>query len=130
VKIKVISEGETVIDADTEHQEPAIRAALTSLSCEEAADDYVASTIIDYTDSERSNISHDQHATVTDDDGTVLWEGWFDGRDEPAPGAVIACLTAALRDIRDANPDAPAGAYAHDRASLALGMIPPGGNRP
>lgn len=40
--------------------------------------------------------------------------------------ATIAHLAAALRDIRDANPAAPAGAYTHDRAVLALGTLPPG----
>jgi hypothetical protein len=40
--------------------------------------------------------------------------------------ATIAHLAGALRDIRDANPVAPAGGYARDRASLALGTIPPG----
>jgi hypothetical protein len=40
--------------------------------------------------------------------------------------ATIARLAAGLRDIRDANPGAPAGAYARDRAVLALGALPPG----
>jgi len=32
----------------------------------------------------------------------------------------IGCLIAALRDIRDANPDAPAGGFAIERARIAL----------
>jgi hypothetical protein len=85
VKINVTSTGKTTIDADATWQEPQIRAALRQLANEDAADDYVASEIIELTDSERSDISHDEYATVTEDDGTVLWAGWLDGRDEPAP---------------------------------------------
>ena len=51
---------------------------------------HIRSTIIDVTDSERSDISHDEYATVTEDDGTPLWAGWLDGRDEPAPADASA----------------------------------------
>lgn len=44
-----------------------------------------------------------------------------DHEDAPVYLAAIATLSAGLRDIRDANPEAPAGAYARDRAILALG---------
>lgn len=72
MKIQVIEIGTTLIDADPEYQEPVVRAAL------EAGGD-VADTIIDYTDSERSNISGDEYAIVHEDDGTVLWQGWLTG---------------------------------------------------
>ncbi len=137
MKIEVISRGTAIIDADPDYQQPPIRSALLQVANEEAAPDFVASAIIDCTDSDR-DISHDEYATVTEDDGTVLWAGWLDGSDRPAPDAVdaspgapvylatIVHLAAALRDIRDANPGAPAAAYACPRASVALGTIPPG----
>jgi hypothetical protein len=80
MKIKVYSRGETDIDADAEYQEPAIREAI-----EDGCND-VPSAIIDYTDNERSNISHDEYAVVTEDDGRWLWRGWLHGgQDEAEP---------------------------------------------
>ena len=86
VKIKVTSKGETEFAADSDYAEPAIREALKAAA---AANDprHVALTIIDYTDTERSDIDHDQHATVTEDDGTYLWSGWLDGAQRPDPDA-------------------------------------------
>lgn len=82
MKIKVYSRGTTDIDADGEYQEPAIREAL-------AAGGDVGSEIIDCTDTERSDISHDEYAIVTEDDGTELWRGWLTGDpDAPAPDSV------------------------------------------
>lgn len=78
MKIKVIEVGSTLIDADTEYQEPVVRAAL------EAGGD-VADTIIDYTDCERSNISGDEYVIVHEDDGTVLWQGWLTGQGDDVP---------------------------------------------
>jgi hypothetical protein len=132
VRIKVISRGETVFDAEPKHLAPAIR---EDAEAGRGNGDWeiIRQMVSDCTEEERGWIDHGQYAIVTEDDRTPLWEGWLDGRDEPAPddgAATIACLTAALRDIRDANPDAPAGAYVRDRAALALGTIPPGGNRP
>ena len=72
MKVQVFEIGSTLIDADPEYQEPAVRAAL------DAGGD-VADAIIDYTDSERSDISGDQYAIVHEDDGTVLWQGWLTG---------------------------------------------------
>lgn len=77
MKIKVIEIGSTLVDADPEYQEPVVRAAL------DAGGD-VADAIIDYTDSERSNISGDEYAIVHEDDGTVLWQGWLTGADDEA----------------------------------------------
>jgi hypothetical protein len=80
VKIKIYSRGETEFDLDAEYQEPAIREAI-----EDGCND-VPSAIVDYTDNERSNISHDEYAVVTGDDGRELWRGWLHGdQDEPAP---------------------------------------------
>jgi hypothetical protein len=82
MKIKVIEVGSTLIDADEEYQVPAIRAAL------DGGD--VADVIIDYTDSERSNISGDEYAIVCEDNGVLLWHGWLTGLDEgtsPPPQA-------------------------------------------
>jgi hypothetical protein len=82
MKIKVICVGETEFTADPEYCEPPVREAIAG-----GDRDDVASTIVDYTDTERSNVSCDEHATVTADDGTVLWAGWITGDpDAPAPG--------------------------------------------
>jgi hypothetical protein len=85
MKIKVYSQGATSIDLDAEYQEPAIREAI-----EDGCND-VASEIIDYTDTERSNISYEQYAVVTEDDGTEKWRGWLGmGRKNiPAPDVAL-----------------------------------------
>jgi hypothetical protein len=79
VKIKVTSRGETEFEPDAGYAGQVIREAI-----EDGCND-VASAIIDWTGSERSDISHDEYATVTEDDGTPLWSGRLDGGDEPAP---------------------------------------------
>lgn len=85
MKIKIYSRGETAIDADIEYQEPGIRMAINDLWA--GAPDRVASAITDCTDTERSDISHDEYAIVTEDDGTELWRGWLSGdQNAPAPG--------------------------------------------
>jgi len=89
MKIKVISQGATTIDADADYQEPQIRDALFMVKEGEAGAAFVGEIIVDYTDSERSDISHDEYAIVTDD-GAVLWEGWLDGADRPKPPDPIA----------------------------------------
>jgi hypothetical protein len=87
MKIKIYSRGETDIDADGEYQEPVIREAITEGSRD------VASTITDYTDSERSNISHDEYAIATEDDGRELWRGWLQGdMAAPAPDVDLRAL--------------------------------------
>jgi len=79
MKIKVYSRGETEFDLDAEYQAPDIRSAIT-------LGEDVADAIIDMTDTERSNISHDEYAIVSDPEGTELWRGWLTGdQDEPAP---------------------------------------------
>lgn len=97
MKIKVYSRGETVFNADDKYQEPMIREAI-----DQRGD--VADVITDYTDTERSDISHDHYAVVTgDDEALVLWRGWLTGDPEaPAPaeaddGGAEAKLTA-IRD--------------------------------
>lgn len=84
MKIKVFSRGTTDIDADAEYQEPAIREAI-----EDGCND-VGSQIVDYTDNERSDISHDEYAIVTKDDGTELWRGWLTGNPDAAAPAEAA----------------------------------------
>jgi chromosome segregation ATPase len=79
VKIKVFSRGKAVIDADHEYQEPMIREAIDQRAVD------VGGVIIDYTDTERSNISYDQYAIVTGDGGLILWQGWLTGGGRPAP---------------------------------------------
>jgi len=85
VKIKVIEVGSTLIDADAEYQEPAIRAVLEYRRSEGD----VAGVIGDWTDSDRSNISTDDYAIACEDDGTLLWHGWLTGdrNAEPPPQA-------------------------------------------
>jgi len=84
MKIKIYSRGETDIDADEMYQVPGIREALAN-----GGD--VGSEIVDCTDSERSDISHDDYAIVTEDDGTELWRGWLTG-DPNAPAPAEAGL--------------------------------------
>lgn len=86
MKIKVIQVGEMLIDADEEYQEPAIREAL-------AGGGDTASVIVDYTDTDTSNISCDNYAVACEDDGTLLWHGWLTGyRERPAPPQALHWL--------------------------------------
>lgn len=115
MKIKVWSRGETEIDADAEYTEPAIREALNALAAgaetEPGCD--IANTIVNHTDTDKSNISHDEYAIVTEDDGTELWRGWLIGDpEEPAPEGAsaprprIVCLCGSTRfydEFRRAN---------------------------
>ena len=94
MKIKVISRGETEWTADGVYQEQPIGLAIASQD-----DAHIGSEIIDATDCERSDISHDEYAIVTEDDGTPLWEGWLDGRDEPAPDSAEADADAYLNAL-------------------------------
>lgn len=82
MEIEVWSVGKAKFTADTEYQEPMIREAI-----DQRGD--VASVIIDYTDSERSDISYDEYARVTGDiPDLVLFEGWLTGdRNAPPPAA-------------------------------------------
>ena len=82
MKIHVRSFGETEFPLDAEYGEPEIRAAIDGSSGED-----IASTIIDWTDTQRSDISHDEHVTVAEDDGTVTWQGWLAGKPDPDPMA-------------------------------------------
>lgn len=85
MKITVWSAGETVIDPDAEYAEPMLRKAIGD------GHPLIASAIIDYTDTERSDITHDQYAVVTEDDGTELWRGWLTGeKDAPPPTETLA----------------------------------------
>lgn len=96
MKINIHSRGETEFALDGEYQEPAIREAI-----EDGCND-VASAIIDNTDNERSDISHDEYAVVSEDDGTVVWSGWLDGDQEtPAPDAAERALAAAEEALRE-----------------------------
>ena len=98
MKVKVYSLGETLIDLDSEYQEPAIREAI-----EDGCND-VASEIIDWTDTERSNISYDQYAVATEDDGTERWRGWLGmGRENiPAPDGALRDALEQLAAEREA----------------------------
>jgi hypothetical protein len=80
VRIRVISTGTTEFEPDPEYAGPAIIREAIEDGCND-----VASTIVDWTDTERSNISHDDYVTVTGDDGTQVWEGWLGGDLGPAP---------------------------------------------
>jgi hypothetical protein len=96
MKITVYSRGTTVIDAGSQYQEPAVREAITAHRAEEAADDYVASAITGCTGTERSDISHDEYAGVSEDDGTELWRGWLSGDPSaPAPDSPALAYTPA-----------------------------------
>ena len=105
MKIRVYSRGGTDIDADGEYQEPMIREAI-----DQRGD--VASVIVDYTDSERSDISHDEYAVVTGDGGLELWRGWLTGDPAEAPpaeaahpsGAVVAAVDLLFRYRHELDP--------------------------
>jgi hypothetical protein len=101
MEIEVWSVGKTKFTADPEFQEPVIREVI-----DQRGD--VADVIIDYTDSERSDISHDEYARVTGDvPGLVLFEGWLTGDRNTAPPASAAAqepqaspeLTASARHV-------------------------------
>ena len=87
MKIKVFEVGETLIDADPDYTERAVRAALS--------DGDVADAIVDYTDTERSNISCDEYAAVFEDNGALVWHGWLTGlgADVPPPAQARHWLT-------------------------------------
>lgn len=87
MKIDVYSRGFTRIDADAQWQVPGIASAITERRAAQASDADVALAILDCTDSERSDISHDEYAVVTDDDGTVIWAGWLHGDPSVPPPA-------------------------------------------
>jgi hypothetical protein len=86
VKIKVFDCGGTEFTADTEYQEQVIREAI-----EDGCND-VSSVIVDYTDTERSDMDHDQYVTVAEDDGTVMWCGWLGGVEGPPPDSEADAL--------------------------------------
>lgn len=89
MKIEIWSVGNTEFTADPEFQEPVIREAI-----DQRGD--VEDVIITHTDSERSNVSHDDYARVTGDlPGLVLFEGWLTGdRNAPPPAGAVAFLSA------------------------------------
>lgn len=91
MEIEVWSVGKAKFTADEEFQEPVIREVI-----DQRGD--VASVILDYTDSERSDISSDEYARVTGDiPGLVLWEGRLTGdRNAPAPVEATADQLRAL----------------------------------
>jgi hypothetical protein len=104
MKMLVIVQGRARFGLDAEFAEPAIREAI-----EDGCND-VASQVIDYTDSERSDIDRDEYVTVTEDDGAVLWQGWLDSskRDDPPPVDRDALGQLAVKwkaEADDAKPD-------------------------
>jgi hypothetical protein len=121
--IEVWSVGSTKFAADTEYQEPVIREAI-----DQRGD--VADVILDYTDSERSNISYDEYARVTGDvPGLVLFEGWLTGdRNAPPPAGALASEDVAARHAAEAGlpPEAAAIiAQAVPELANALGLLDP-----
>jgi hypothetical protein len=102
VEIEVWSVGKAKFTADPEFQEPMIREVI-----DQRGD--VADVIIDYTDSERSDISYDEYARVTGDvPGLVLFEGWLTGdRNAPPPGGALTAgeqaATVAARHAAEAG---------------------------
>jgi hypothetical protein len=96
MEIEVWSVGKTKFTADPEYQEPMIREALDQRGG-------VAEAVLDYTDSQRSDISHDEYARVTGDvPGLVLFEGWLTGDPDappPAEGDDRAAEVLRLREL-------------------------------
>lgn len=92
MEIEVWSVGKAKFTADPEFQEPVIREVI-----DQRGD--VADVIIDYTDSERSDISHDEYARVTGDiPGLVLFEGWLTGDRNAPPPATLERESAAFNE--------------------------------
>jgi hypothetical protein len=90
MEIEVWSVGKARFTADPEYQEPVIREAI-----DQRGD--VADVILDYTDSERSDISYDEYARVTGDvPGLVLFEGWLTGSPDGL-AQIIDALAAGAR---------------------------------
>jgi hypothetical protein len=98
VKIKHAGNGEVTLDSHKQRERD-IREAIKTGDSETAA---VA--ILSLTD-----IDHDEYVTVTEDDGTPLWSGWLDGRDEPAP-----------EGARAGDGDRESNLVAHARRELEL----------
>lgn len=98
MKIKVIERGETEFDAGN-WTEPELRAALAG----DDKDGSVRSAIY-YTTGLERDTSTDEYITITEDDGTPLWEGWLSGhlKDKPAPGAADATAGSAPASSLDA----------------------------
>lgn len=98
MEIEVWSVGRAKFTADPEFQEPMIREVI-----DQRGD--VASVIIDYTDSDRNDITYDEYARVTGDvPGLVLFEGWLTGDPAAPPPALVECervteLTALVAEI-------------------------------
>lgn len=93
MEIEVWSVGKTKFTADPEFQEPMIREVI-----DQRGD--VASTVLEYTDSQRSDISHDQYARVTGDvPGLVLFEGWLTGDRAAPPPAHIPGAVLVMRGV-------------------------------
>lgn len=116
MKIRVIQHGDKEFEADDEFAAPAIAAAISGESGED-----VRSEIIDYTDTERSDVDRDEYVTVTGDDGSVLWQGWLDSDsgDVPPPAGRDALEQAAapltgrglVEVLRETGADMPGIAF-------------------
>jgi hypothetical protein len=82
----------------------------------------VADVIVDYTDSERSDISHDEYVRVTGDlPGLVLFEGWISG-DPDALAQIIATLAAGAQEPRRA-PELATAVTERDKARAARNAV-------
>jgi hypothetical protein len=121
VKMRVIQYGDKTFDLDDEYAGPAIAAAISGESGEG-----IRSEVIDYTDTERSDIDRDEYAIVTGDDGNVLWQGWLDSdKDDVPPPA------GAVQDDDDAPepgliaPELAAVLAAIDKFEAGLGFTAP-----
>jgi hypothetical protein len=95
MRIRVIQHGDREFEADAEFAAPAIAGAISGESGED-----VRSEIVDYTDTERSDIDRDEYVIVTGHDGTEMWSGWLDAsrQDDPPPAGI-----AGRRELLDAG---------------------------
>jgi hypothetical protein len=98
MEIQAWSFGKTVIEADPEFTEPAVRSAI-----EQATEDTVGFCIADYADTGLSNISHDRYARVLEGNGAVLWEGWLEGYQETPAQQEASRIAAALNAVNPAQ---------------------------
>jgi len=111
MRMRVIALGDKEFDLDGEFAAPAIAAAISGESGED-----VRSEVIDYTDTERSDIDRDEYAIVSDASG-VLWQGWLgSGQDDVPPP--VAVPGSALAQGATAQLAAERDKYLHQLAQV------------
>ena len=100
MKMRIIQQADVTFDLDAEFAGPAIAAAISGESGEDVRDE-----IMDYTDTERSDMDPDEYVIISGDDGAQLWAGWL-GIDANDPPPVSRDALAQLADEKARFADA------------------------